>query len=88
MTDIEQTLRAIVRDELAKARAEDQHITIAEYAKRWNISPSTVRAAIRDGRLAADRIGRAVRIAANAKIAGRSPRDPAERARLKLCGVR
>lgn len=63
-------LRALIRDELAKtpqpARADA--VTAAEYARRRSISVSTVRAAIREGRLEAVKIGRAVRISANAEI--------------------
>jgi len=44
-------------------------ITIAEYARRRSISQSTVRAAIRDGRLPSSRIGRAIRIDTRAEIA-------------------
>lgn len=43
-------------------------ITIAEYARQRSISPSTVRAAIRDGRLPAVHIGRAVRLRADAEF--------------------
>jgi excisionase family DNA binding protein len=62
----------IVRDEVARASPPPSspplHLTVAEYAKRWSISPSTMRAAIRDGRLVHERIGRAVRVPAEARI--------------------
>lgn len=72
MSNIDDHVRAIVRDELAKALAAraavTEHVTVAEYAKRWSLSTSTVRAAIRDGRLPVKRIGRAVRVDAEAEI--------------------
>ena len=84
---IEDLIRQVVRDELAKAKpqATPEHVTVDEYAKRWSISPSTVRAAIREQRLAVTRIGRAIRIDAAATI---SPpvRDATARARLRLMG--
>lgn len=88
MSELEDLIRKIVRDELAKAAkpANDEHerLTVAEYARRWSISTSTVRAAIREGRLQHSRVGRAVRIPAGARI-GRSAVDEAtERARLVL----
>ena len=44
-------------------------VTIAAYARDRSISVSTVRAAIGDGRLEAQRIGRAVRVRRDAEIA-------------------
>lgn len=89
MTDIEQTLRALVRDEVARALAEREQraelVTVADYAKQWSLSQSTVREAIREGRLAVERVGRAVRVPADAKIDRRVDRDdPTARARLRL----
>lgn len=78
MSDLEELIRKIVRDELAKAAKpandETEQLTVAEYARRWSISTSTVRAAIREGRLEHSRVGRAVRIPAGARI-GRSAVD-------------
>lgn len=87
VTDLESTIRAIVRDELAKQKpANDiEHVSIAEYARRWSLSTRTVRDAIHDGRLDATKIGRVYRIALNAKIAERV-RDVTEHARLVLLG--
>jgi excisionase family DNA binding protein len=70
MNDLEATIRAIVRDELAKAAPAPAavQVTIAAYARQRSISVSTVRAAIRDGRLPSVKVGRAVRIPANADI--------------------
>jgi len=88
VSDLEQTIRDIVRDELAKHRApanDDSHITVADYARRYSISERTVRDAIRDQRLEHQRIGRAVRITASAKIEPRTEHATA-RARLTLLG--
>ena len=67
---IESVVRRVVREELAAARAApaDEMVTIATFARMRAISKSTVRAAIRDGRLQATKIGRAVRVRANAQI--------------------
>lgn len=87
MSDLEQMIRAIVRDELAKqvkpANEETEHLTVAEYARRWSLGQSTVRAAIAERRLEHTRIGRAVRIPAGAKIAA-APTSANELAVLKL----
>jgi excisionase family DNA binding protein len=88
--DLEQRIREIVREELAKAKPandDGDHLTVATYAARLAVSERTVRDAIRDGRLEHVRIGRAVRIPAAAKI---SPRVEAAtaRARLALLGRR
>ena len=68
---IEDHIRAIVRDELSRARPDTApaFVTVAAYAAARSISPSTVRAAIREGRLDAERIGRAVRVSPTATIA-------------------
>ena len=90
MSDLEQLIRKIVRDELAKAKpandAAPEYVTALEYARARSISERTVRDAIRDGRLEHVRIGRAVRIPAGATI---GPRVDAvtERARLALFGT-
>jgi excisionase family DNA binding protein len=67
---IESVVRRVVREELAASRAApaDEMVTIATFARMRAISKSTVRAAIREGRLQATRIGRAVRVRANAQI--------------------
>lgn len=88
MSDIDDHVRAIVRDELAKALAERaavaEHVTVAEYAKRWSLSTSTVRAAIRDGRLPVKRIGRAVRVDADAEITARSATKRVDKTLMRL----
>lgn len=89
MSDLEQLIRQIVRDELAKAKpANDaalEYLTVAEYARRLSVSERTVRDAIREGRLEHERIGRAVRVPSAAHIERRQ--DPATaRARLVLLG--
>lgn len=71
MSDLESIIRTIVRDELERATRPApavEQVTAAEYARRRSISVSTVRAAIAEGRLQAVKIGRAVRIPANAEI--------------------
>lgn len=67
---VERVVRQVVREELAAARAAsaDEMVTIATFARMRAISKSTVRAAIREGRLQATKIGRAVRVRANAQI--------------------
>jgi hypothetical protein len=69
--DLEATIRAIVRDEIARATPDASLVTVAAYAASRSISESTVRAAIREGRLAViryGRTGRAVRIKASDEI--------------------
>lgn len=60
---------------LAGAPAADELVPPATFARMRSISVSTVRAAIREGRLPATKIGRAVRIAADAQI-GRAVNRP------------
>jgi excisionase family DNA binding protein len=75
--DVEEVLRQLVRDEirleLAKvpalqAPAASPYVSVAEYAKARSISVSTVRNAIRAGKLAAMKIGTAVRVPSDAEI--------------------
>lgn len=93
MSDVLDSLRAFiaaaVRDELAKARPANDvdHLTVAAYARRYSISERTVRDAIRDQRLEHVRIGRSVRIPAQAQISARVD-VVTGRARLKLLGKR
>jgi excisionase family DNA binding protein len=74
VTDLETMLRRIAREEAERVlterdlRAPSEQVTAAEFARRRSLSVSTVRAAIADGRLQAVKIGRAVRIPANAEI--------------------
>lgn len=78
----------LVREELAKVRAPEEPdlVTVAAFARRRSISEGTVRAAIKDGRLAATRFGRAVRIAADAQIARVAPAN-AEAKRAARLGL-
>lgn len=74
LRDLEVALRAavvaIVREERANASpAQAELVTVAEYARRRSISESTVRKAIREGRLEVTRVGRAVRVSADAQVA-------------------
>lgn len=90
MSDLETLIRQLVRDELAKRDikpANDTNITVADYARKYSLSQSTVRAAIRDNRLQHIRIGRAVRIPVDAKI-GTPARATLSRARAKLLAVK
>lgn len=73
MTTFEQSLvdlvRRVVREELASERSTRADlVTVQAFAAAHSISPSTVRAAIRDGRLQAVKVGRAVRVRADAGI--------------------
>lgn len=76
----------LVREELARrepdAGGTPKHVTVVEYATARSISASTVRAAIREGRLPTLRVGRAVRIRADVEIATRS--DVRSRAARRL----
>lgn len=72
--ELEQQLRRLVREEVRAALAESsggpiaKHLTVKAYAAARSIAESTVRAAIREGRLPSIRIGRAVRVPADAAI--------------------
>lgn len=96
MTGFEDKLRELVREVVVEVLAEQgggaagELVTVAKYAERCSISKSTVRAAIADGRLDAVKIGRAVRIPANATIArpARAPASDLEAKALELLGVR
>jgi excisionase family DNA binding protein len=63
---LEGLIRGIVREEIERALesapATDGLLTVAQAATRLGMSESFVRAAIRDGRLPAQRVGRAVRV--------------------------
>ena len=72
--ELERMLRQLVREEVSAAiggagPAPTRLITVQEYAATRSVSVSTVRTAIRAGRLKATRIGRAVRVSADAEIA-------------------
>jgi excisionase family DNA binding protein len=87
--DLEKLIADAVAAELdrrgihAKPANDVETITVAAYCERYSISESTVRVAIREGRLEHIRIGRAVRIPPNAKIAKRES-DATTKARLIL----
>jgi excisionase family DNA binding protein len=68
---------------LGAAKTSPDQVTVDEYARRWSLSPSTVRHAIREKRLPVTRIGRAIRIATDARIAPRVDSATAN-ARLRL----
>jgi excisionase family DNA binding protein len=74
-SEIEVLVRSIVREELtsfartfAKETASQQYVTIQQYAAARSISVSTVRNAVRAGKLPALRIGKAVRVQSDAEI--------------------
>jgi excisionase family DNA binding protein len=73
---LERVVRKVMR-ECAKIAAApppaDELVTMAAFARRRSISESTVRAAIRAGRLPAVKIGRAVRVRADAQIGEPAP---------------
>jgi excisionase family DNA binding protein len=72
---VERVVRRVVREELAADRAGvlgSNMITMREFGRRHSISENTVRNMIRDGRLAAVKIGAAVRIRADAEIGKRA----------------
>jgi len=69
---IREIVRCEVRAEVARViatrPAQPTHVSVAEYAAARSISVSTVRNAIRGGRLPALRFGSAVRVPADAEI--------------------
>ena len=74
---IEELIRVLVRDEVQRELAKvptlqvppaSPYISVAEYAKARSISVSTVRNAVREGRLPAMKIGTAVRVKSDAEI--------------------
>lgn len=82
MTGLEQILedivRRVVREELAAAGRSAQPgglVSVAEYARQRSISPATVRAAIKAGRLGVVRNGRAWRVRADEEIADDKPTE-------------
>ena len=84
---LEAIVRRVLREELA-AMKPAALLTVEDYADARSISQSTVRAAIREGRLEATRIGRSVRVASGAEISKSLSSDlensPAVRAARKL----
>jgi len=90
---IEQLVRRVVREELAARASESappQYLTVAAFAAARSIGESTVRKAVRDGRLPAIRIGRAVRVQSKAEIGrrARSAPDLAWERAAKRLGIR
>jgi hypothetical protein len=87
MASLEEEIRVIVRQEVAKAVAElrrelvsaPTYVKAKDYAARHSIALSTVREAISEGRLPAMRIGRAGRVEAVAPIAPRARPNAAAR---------
>jgi hypothetical protein len=68
---IETVVRRVVRDELERAsKPRSEFVSIAQYAAERAISPRTVRAAIKAGRLGCIKAGRAWRVRADEEIAG------------------
>lgn len=87
---MERVVRRVVREELAaqSTRPAGELATMATFARDHAISVSTVRAMIRDGRLAAVKIGRAMRVRRDAQIGvpALGADVPAARARRILGG--
>lgn len=73
--DVEAFIRRLIREEMRAVLGEfaigekPRHVTIAEYAAARSLSEAAVRAAVRTGRLASIRAGRAVRVPADVEIA-------------------
>jgi excisionase family DNA binding protein len=86
---IENVVRRVVREELAATRAApaDELVTMATFARQRSISESTVRAAIRAGRLPAVKIGRAVRVRADAQIGKPAPTSNADTPRARAARI-
>ncbi len=82
---LEAIVRRVLREELAAMKPAGL-LTVEDYALAQAISQSTVRAAIRDGRLEVTRIGRAVRVASGAEIASAAvePKSVIAKAERKL----
>lgn len=88
---IEDLVRRIVREELERlghAATPRRYITVALYAAARSISESTVRQAIARGALPTKRIGRAVRVDADAEIAPRERSTSATERALTRLGLR
>lgn len=69
----------------------DRYLSVKRYAELHSIGESTTRAAIRDGRLEATKIGGSVRVKTSAVIGPKqadSPTARAERAWSKVAGSR
>ncbi len=65
MTDLEATIRSIVRDELAKATAAakpDEYLSTRAAAELADVAAETIRRWVRIGKLAEHRAGRCVRV--------------------------
>ena len=84
---VRREVRAEVARMVAMAPASPKFVTVAEYAAARSISASTVRNAIRSGRLPAIRYGSAVRVPADVELgrpvavnANRRASSPVERA--------
>jgi excisionase family DNA binding protein len=69
---VTEIVRKVLREELATVttqNAQPEYLTVSEYARRHSICERTVRDAVKDGRLPAERIGkRAVRVRADVAI--------------------
>jgi excisionase family DNA binding protein len=82
---VERVVRRVVREELAAvlARPTAELATLATFARERAISVSTARAMIRDGRLPAVKIGRAVRVRRDAQVGEPAIRADAPAARAR-----
>lgn len=84
---IENVVRRVVREEIAAAlKPRGELVTIAVYAAARTISPATVRAAIKAGRLGCVKNGRAWRVRADEEIADGRPTEEEGAFALRLIG--
>ena len=92
---LDAALRELVRQEVERALGElrpadhRRLITVRDWCRARSLGASTAREAIREGRLASTRIGRAVRVWSDAEIVPRAGKmSAADRARRILGGGR
>ena len=93
MTGIEQILaafkaamREVVREEIAALKPKGGLVTIAAYAAARAISPATVRAAIKSGRLSVVKNGRAWRVRSDEEISAPPTKEDESARVLRLIG--
>lgn len=89
LAGLEAYIRRLIREELVAhdARSVTEYVTVRKYARRRGLWVTAVRKAIAERRLAVTRIGRAVRIPAEAMIQPCRSQDPLDAAE-QLLGLR
>jgi excisionase family DNA binding protein len=90
---LRELIREVVRAELGElGRRPGKHVSVKDYADARSIATSTVRAAIKSGRLPSIKVGRAVRVPADVEIATKTATpasdDPTALAERRLGLVR